>query len=114
MFTNIFRCISLKWRENMPTKTVKSKSRNAKPRGSAGNKTKKKEEEKVNMDKLQSTLCRDILDTAEVTKSQVASAVIENFSDTDRDQLKEIVQNINALVDQQSNALVDRVIKTLS
>ena len=113
MFTNIFRCISLKWRKNMPTKATKTKSKTTKT-SSTSSKTKKNEEEKINMGNLQRSVCREILDTAEVTKSQVTSAIVENFSGTDREDLKKVVQTINSLVDQQSNALVDRVIKTLS
>ena len=73
-----------------------------------------KTEEKVNMGKIQTAVCRDILDTADVTKSQVVNQVIENFSGkVNREELKESITMINNLIDQQANSLVDRVIKSI-
>ena len=73
-----------------------------------------KTEEKVNMGKIQTAVCRDILDTADVTKSQVVNQVIENFSGkVNREELKESITMINNLIDQQASSLVDRVIKSI-
>lgn len=74
----------------------------------------KKKEEKINMGKLQTTVCRDILDTAEVTKSQVASEVIEKFSShVERESLKTSIKQINELIDRQADSLINRVLENL-
>lgn len=98
----------------MPTASKGRASKATSARKASTKKTIKKVEEKINMGKLQREICKDILDTADVTKSQVSSSIIEKFSDMDRDQLKEAIAAISAVVDQQSNSLIDRVIKTLN
>ena len=66
------------------------------------------------MGKLQTKVCRDILDTADVTKSQIASAVVEKFSgQIEKENLRESIKVINQLIDKQADSLVDRVIKNL-
>ena len=73
-----------------------------------------KKEETVNMGQLQSKICREIMDTAEVTKSAVADQIIAQLSEnTSRDELKSTLNQVNAAIDLQANMLVDRVIKTL-
>lgn len=84
-------------------------------KNSRSRKTTKKKEENVNMGKLQSTICREIMDTAEVTKSEVATEIIAQLSENiAREDLKQAVKIVSARIDQQANQLVDRVIKTLS
>lgn len=97
----------------MPTASKGKASKATSARKASTKKTTKKVEEKVNMGKLQREICKDILDTAAVTKSQVSSSIIEKFSDMDRKELKEAIATISAVVDQQSSSLIDRVIKTL-
>ena len=88
----------------MPVKP-KTKSSLRKPR---------KSEESVDMGKLQTKVSRDILDTADVTKSQIASAVVEKFSgQIEKENLRESIKVINQLIDKQADSLVDRVIKNL-
>lgn len=73
-----------------------------------------KKEETVDMGKLQSKICREIMDTAEVTKSAVANEIIAKLSESNtRDDLKAALNQVNATIDLQANMLVDRVIKTL-
>ena len=75
----------------------------------------KKKEEKVDMGKLQSTICREIKDTADVTKAEVANEIISSLSKTaSRDDIKATVKVVNAKIDTQANMLIDRVIKSLN
>ena len=77
-------------------------------------KTPIKKKETPNMGKIQSTICRDIMDTAEVTKSAVATEIIAKLSEnSSRQELKEVVKVVNAKIDEQAGQLVNRVLKNL-
>ena len=85
-----------------------------------GRKTKPSEKQKnINEEKkmanLQRSVCKDILDAAEVTKSQVATEIVQGLSSKmDQSEIQELVRRISGTVDTQANQLVDRVIKTTS
>lgn len=73
-------------------------------------------ESKVDMNKVQSKVCRDILDAAEVTKSQVSNTIIENLSKngSSKEEMKLVIASVSSQIDTQANQLLDRVIKNLS
>ena len=73
-----------------------------------------KKEEKVDMGKVQSAICRDILDTADVTKTAVSQEIIEKLSNSvSREEIKDTLTTVNQKIDQQADQLVNRVIKQL-
>lgn len=61
---------------------------------------------------LQKKICKNILDTKDVVKSQVFSVVLESISD--KDQLKTLKTQLDNVIDKQASSLVDRVIKETS
>lgn len=78
------------------------------------NNKKIKKEEKVDMGKLQSTICREIKDTADVTKSEVSNEIIANLAESNsREDIKATVKLVSAKIDMQANLLIDRVLKSL-
>lgn len=85
-----------------------------------GSKTKSSEKQKnLNEEKkmasLQRDVCRDILDAAEVTKSQVATEIVQGLANKmDQKEIQELVRRISGTVDTQASQLVDRVVKATS
>ena len=70
--------------------------------------------EEKSMSDIQKSICRNILDAAEVTKSQVTSELIQGLSTKlTQNEIKELVRRVSGTVDIQTNQLVDRVIKTV-
>ena len=70
---------------------------------------------KVNLGKIQQEVCSDILNTADVIKSQIVSEVVATFANKlEHLELTEIKQTVDQNVSQQMNQLIDRVIKNIS
>jgi len=73
----------------------------------------KKKEDGKKMSTLQRTICRNIIDSADVTKSQVGNTLVEKLSasGTSREDMKDILKIVSSVIDTQSNQLIDRVVK---
>jgi len=68
-----------------------------------------------NVGDLQKEVCRDIIDTREVLKSQIGSALMGNLSKkVDEKLLRAVIQHVDNTLLQQTNSLIDRTIKKLS
>lgn len=63
--------------------------------------------------KIQRSVCQDVHATGDVLKSQVFSALAEMFSgNLERSELEKIKNRVDSTIDNQTNSLIDRVIKT--
>lgn len=108
MFTNLRTRLFFYLGEFMPT----SKTKGSKIKTSEKQKNLNEEKKMAN---LQRSVCRDILDAAEVTKSQVATEIVQGLANKmDQREIQELVRRISGTVDTQASQLVDRVVKATS
>ena len=97
----------------MPTKKTE-KTVNVKSNSALSRELEKLEKDKEKqMSKLQSEICRNILESADVTKAQVSGDIVQGLTNSkaSKGELKDVISSVSARVDVQTNQLIDRVLK---
>ena len=102
----------------MPAKKSQNEDKvNVKSNSALSQDLKKIEKDRVKeMSKLQSEICRNILETADVTKSQVNGDIVQGLTNTEasKGEVKNVIKSVNARIDVQTNQLIDRVLKAFT